>query len=106
MNHRWTVSLGAALLVAFASAASAAAPLTLDRHQGNAERVAPPYPTVPGRTLCVCQNVDNAGQTFVGYLNSYQVNNAGDIAVSMVCTYPVFTPGLGTSFCALFEVIK
>ena len=106
MNQRWTLWLGAAVIVALVSPAFAAAPLTLERHQRAAERVAPPYPTTPGRTLCVCQTAENSGTTYVGYLNSYQVNNAGDVTVNMVCVYPVFAPGLGTSFCSLFEVIK
>lgn len=106
MNQRWTVLLGVALIVAFASPAFAAAPLTLERHEQAVERVAPPYPTVPGRTLCVCQTANNTGTTYVGYLNSYQTNDAGDITMNMVCVYPVFSPGLGSNFCSLFEVIK
>ena len=106
MNQRWTLGLGAAVIVALVSPAFAATPLTLERHQQAAERVAPPYPTTPGRTLCVCQTAESSGTTYVGYLNSYQVNSAGDVTVNMVCTYPVFTPALAMSFCSLFQVIK
>jgi hypothetical protein len=106
MNQRWTVLLGVTLVIASASPAFAAAPLTLERHQQVVERVAPPYPTVPGRTLCVCQTASDANTTHVGYLNSYQNNEAGDITVNMVCAYPVFTPGLASNYCSLFEVIK
>ena len=63
-------------------------------------------PTFPGKTLCVCQTADNTGTTYVGYLNSFVHNTTGDFTVNMICTYPVFTPGLGTAFCARFEVIK
>ena len=106
MNPRWILSLAAAIIVALASPVFAAAPLTLERHEQAVERVAPRFPTVPGRTLCVCQTAANSGATFVGYLNSYPVNSAGDQTVNMVCAYPVFTPGVGTGFCSIFQVIK
>lgn len=106
MSRHWTLSFVAALIVAFVSPAFAATPLTPERHQDAVERVAPPFPTVPGRTLCVCQTADDYAKTYVGYLNSYTFNNAGDLTVNAVCAYPVFAPGPGTSFCSIFQVIK
>jgi len=93
-------------LLALAPALHAANPLTLEKHQSRATRIAPPFPTAPGKVLCVCQTENNSGKTFLGYLNSYTVNDAGDQTVNLVCTYPVFTPGLGFAFCSLFEVVR
>lgn len=86
--------------------AHAADPLTLEKHLGKAQRIAPPFPTVPGKTLCICQNANDSNRTHLGYLNSITVNIMGDQTVNVVCAYPVFTPGLATGFCSLFEVVK
>lgn len=100
------LALVLSVIAPLVSSAWAASPPTLERYQADAERVAPPYPTFPGRTRCVCQTADNSGLTYLGYLNSYAVNSGGDVTVNLVCLYPVYTPGVGTSFCSLFEVIK
>ena len=74
------------------------------------EKVAPPYPTMPGRTLCVCQHADTSGQTYTGYLNSYSLFDgpSGRTTINVVCVYP-FTNIVGavdSSFCSIFQVIK
>jgi hypothetical protein len=105
-SHR-TLSLIVPLIIAFASPALASSgPLTLEKFQSKAEKIAPPFPTLPGKRLCVCQTVNSTTTTYLGYLNSIQSNNAGDVTVNLVCAYPVFTPGLGTGYCSLFEVVK
>jgi hypothetical protein len=110
MVHRRIVSLVAALLVAAATPSFAAAPLTLDRHEQSVRRLAPPFATLPGKRLCVCQDADSSGRTFTGYLNSYRVVDgpSGRETVNMVCVYP-FTNPVGvvdSGFCNIFQVIK
>jgi hypothetical protein len=36
--------------------------------------------------LCVCQNSDRSGQTFAGYLNSFNVRVVGFETVNMLCS--------------------
>jgi hypothetical protein len=116
-------SLVAAFVLAIAPAASGQAskdPKPLSRHQLIVERVAPPFPTFPGRTLCVCQVSNPPGdpsgggdtdveETMVGYLNSliHQHPN-GITTVNMVCNFPFANQDgvLQTTFCTTFEVIR
>lgn len=106
MNRHWTLALVAALVVALVSPAFAATPLTPERHQDAVEKVAPPFATVPGRTLCVCQGTNDFAQDYVGYLNSFTNTVAGIMTVNIVCAFPAFLPGLGVSYCSTFQVIK
>jgi hypothetical protein len=90
------------------------------RHQLNVERVAPRFPTIPGRTLCVCQVSNPPGDpsgggdtdiehTMTGYLNSVIHNHpSGHTTVNMVCAFPFLTPDgtTDTAFCTTFEVIR
>jgi hypothetical protein len=114
-------SLVAVLLLAIAPAASGQAKkLTLRQHQVNVERVAPAFPTVPGRTLCICQVSTPPGDpsgggdtdiehTMTGYLNSVLHNHpSGHTTVNMVCAYPASTPDgdVLNGFCTTFEVIR
>jgi hypothetical protein len=108
VNQRLIASFVLILVVALAPAAFAGAPYTIDRHQDLVEKVAPPYPTVPGKTLCVCQS-NSALRTYVGHLNSYRSLDGGNDSVNIVCTYPYREPAGSLSigaYCTEFEVIK
>jgi hypothetical protein len=113
-------SLVAAFVLAVVPAASGQSPLLLKRHQGTVERFAPPFPTFPGRTLCVCQVSNPPGdpsgggdtdveETMTGYLNSLVHQHPGGVTtVNMVCTFP-FANAAGaveTAFCTTFQVIR
>src|SRR5262245_24720702 len=107
VNQHRTLCLVTAFVVALASPALAGAPLTLERHQKAVEKVAPPVTTIPGKTLCVCQDLDDPAQTRVGYLNSYLSSKLGSVTVNLECVYPVFNPlGDFTATCSIFQVIK
>ena len=93
-------------IVALAAPALAAPALTLESYRSKAEKLAPPFPTVPGKTRCVCQTANSVAATKLGYLNSTTYDDMGDVTVNLVCAYPVFTPGVGTAYCLLFAVIK
>lgn len=107
MNPRWTLLLSAVLIVAFASPTFAVTPLTQERFEQAVERVAPAYPTVPARTLCVCQTANDPNTAFVGYLNSF-VAAGGTSTVNMVCVYPLFFFGtiVAEGICPLFQIVK
>jgi hypothetical protein len=107
MDQRWTLPVVAILIVAFASpAAAASGPFTIEDHANKVLKVAPQYPTVPGKTLCVCQTANATDKTYVGYLNAFIQSRGPDLTLNLVCAYPSFPPGQFPEFCALFEVIK
>ena len=107
MNQRWIVLVVATLIVAPVSLAAAASdPPTLEQLLNKVLKVAPAYPTIPGKTLCVCQTANAADKAYVGYLNVFTQSRGPDITVNLVCAYPAFPPGPFPEFCPLFEVIK
>ncbi|HZR84200.1 MAG TPA: hypothetical protein VFD92_24090 [Candidatus Binatia bacterium] len=96
-----TVAIFAALV-----APTHAAPTAAERFKASVERYAPPYPTFPGKTRCVCQDVNDENKTFAGYLNSFPISGPGGGTMQVVCAYPIFAPGPAVAVCALFEVVK
>ena len=108
MNRRRIVLLASALLVAFASPAFAAGPMTLQHYDQLVQRLAPlAFPVFPARTVCVCQTVNDSASTQVGYLNAFHAGFP-EQTVNMVCVYPIFDNGVQSSLgaCNLFQVIK
>jgi hypothetical protein len=98
------VVLAAGLSVT-APLAHGASPLTLEQLRSKAEKLAPPYPTLPGKTACVCRT-GVAATSYFGYLNSFVNDDLGDQTMNLLCVYPVFAPGLAYGTCTAFEVIK
>lgn len=93
-----------ALSLSTATTVGAAHPFDLDVQQRAVEKVAPPFPTLPGKRLCVCQD------THAGYLNSITSQHGVDVEVAVVCAYTEFDPvtnlPVGASTCDLFTEIK
>jgi hypothetical protein len=77
----------------------------LDTVQRAIDKIAPPYPTIPGKKLCICQN---ATYPFVGYLNTLVLGSTVT-EFEIVCAYSGYRAdgsiGL-TGNCTQFEMVK
>ena len=72
------------------------------------EKFAPEFPTVPAKTMCVCEDSTGTGRTYVGFLNSTLHEDAQGAAVTLVCAFPMLNhEGIQTvGSCYSFTLIK
>jgi hypothetical protein len=103
-----------ALSLSTATTVRAAHPFNLDSEQRAVEKVAPPFPTIPGTRLCVCPDPEH-NVPRVGYLNSFTniLGQAGEnFRVSIVCAYTEFDAVTqlrvdpANNYCTSFTEIK
>jgi hypothetical protein len=110
MSRLKALATGLAILVAIAVAAraQAATPFTVDELQRRVERIAPPYPTLPGKVPCACPQSGVLSRA-VGYLNSVVTNHGGYRTVDVWCAYHGFGATGQPSFttvCADYRLLK
>jgi hypothetical protein len=95
--------------VAVAGRAQATTPLTAQEElQRRVERIAPPYPTLPGKVPCACFQNGFISRA-VGYLNSIVNDHGGYTTVDVWCVFHGFSASGQAAFvtaCGDYRLLK